>query len=125
MGLDRYAMVMLGGAVGSLARYLIGTAIMTRLGVRFPMGTLVINVSGSFIIGMLMTLLAERQPHPYWRLLLVVGFLGGYTTFSSFAWETLALVKEGGRWLAMFNVAGSVLFGYLAVWLGAMLAGRR
>jgi len=118
-------MVMFGGAVGSLARYVIGTAIMTRLGARFPAGTLFINVSGSFLIGVLMTSLAERQPHPYWRLVLVVGFLGGYTTFSSFSWETLALVKEGGRWLGVFNVVGSVLFGYLAVWLGATLAGKR
>ena len=123
--MDRYLVVMLGGAVGSLTRYVVGAAIMSRLGVRFPMGTLLVNVSGSFIIGMLMTLVTERQPHPYWRLLLVVGFLGGYTTFSSFAWETLALVKEGGRWLALVNAVGSVVFGYLAVWLGAVLTGKR
>src|SRR5579864_374442 len=74
--LDRYMMVMLGGATGSLARYVLGTVIMTRLGPRFPMGTFVINVTGSFLIGLLMTLFAERLPHPNWRLLLVVGFLG-------------------------------------------------
>ena len=123
--LVRYILVLFGGAVGSLTRYVVGTAIMTRLGARFPVGTLVVNVTGSFLIGLLMTLLAERQPHPYWRFLLVVGFLGGYTTFSSFAWETLALVKDGGRWLGALNVAGSVLLGYLAVWLGAMLASKR
>ena len=121
----RYILVLLGGSVGSFVRYVVGTAIMTRLGARFPVGTLVVNVSGSFLIGVLMTLLAERQPHPYWRLVLVVGFLGGYTTFSSFAWETLALVKDGGRWLGVLNVVGSVLLGYLAVWLGAMLASKR
>ena len=121
-----YIMVMLGGATGSLTRYVVGTAIMTRLGARFPIGTMFINVSGSFLIGVLMTLLAERlQPHPNWRLLLVVGFLGGYTTFSTFAWETLALVKEGGRWLGLLNVAGSVVFGYLAVWLGYAMVGKR
>jgi len=76
----------------------------------------VINVTGSFLIGLLMTLLTGRlQPHPNWRLLLVVGFLGGYTTFSSFEWETLSLVKEGGRWLGLFNIIGSVLLGYAAV----------
>jgi len=123
--LDRYIMVMLGGATGSLTRYVVGTAVMTRFGVRFPLGTMVINVSGSFLIGVLMTLLTERLPHPYWRLLLVVGFLGGYTTFSSFEWETLGLVKEGARWLGFLNVAGSVLFGYFAVWLGSTLAGKR
>lgn len=119
-------MVMVGGATGSLARYVVGTAVMTRLGVRFPMGTLLVNVSGSFLIGVLMTLLTERlQPHPNLRFLLIVGFLGGYTTFSSFEWETLALVKEGGRWLGLFNVLGSVLFGYAAVWLGSAIAGKR
>jgi CrcB protein len=119
-------MVMLGGATGSLTRYVLGTAIMTRLGPRFPMGTFVINITGSFLIGLLMTLLSERfQPHPYWRLLLVVGFLGGYTTFSSFEWETLNLVKDGGRWLGVLNVVGSVLLGYIAVWLGSILAAKR
>jgi CrcB protein len=78
------------------------------------------------LIGLLMTLFTERlQPHPNWRFLLVVGFLGGYTTFSSFEWETLSLVKDGGRWLAGFNVAGSVMFGYAAVWLGSIIAGKR
>lgn len=124
--MDRYIMVMLGGATGSLTRYFVGTAIMTRLGARFPVGTLIINVSGSFLIGFLMTLLTERfQPHPNWRFLLVVGFLGGYTTFSSFEWETLSLVKDGGRWLGMFNLVGSVMFGYAAVWLGSIIAAKR
>jgi CrcB protein len=119
-------MVMLGGAAGSLMRYLLGTTIMTRIGVRFPVGTVVINITGSFLIGFLMTLLTERlRPHPNWQLLLVVGFLGGYTTFSSFEWETLGLMRDGSRWLGLVNVAGSVLFGYAAVWLGATIAGRR
>jgi len=124
--LDRYIMVILGGATGSLARYVLGTAIMTRLGPRFPMGTFVINITGSFLIGLLMTLFAERlAPHPNWRLLLVVGFLGGYTTFSSFEWETLSLVKDGARWLGILNLIGSVLLGYTAVWLGSILAAKR
>ncbi len=119
-------MVMVGGATGSLIRYVLGTAIMNRLGPRFPFGTFAINVSGSFLIGLLMTLLTERlQPHPNWRLLLVVGFLGGYTTFSSFEWETLSLVKDGGRWLGLLNIIGSVSLGYAAVWLGSMIAGKR
>jgi len=124
--LDRYIMVMLGGASGALVRYVLGTAIMARLGTRFPIGTLVINVSGSFLIGALMTLLTERlQPHPNWRLLLVVGFLGGYTTFSSFEWESLTLVRDGGRWLGLLNIVGSVVFGYIAVWLGAIMMQKR
>jgi fluoride exporter len=124
--LDRYLMVLLGGAVGSLTRYVAGTAIMTRFGGRFPLGTFVINVTGSFLIGLIMTLLTERvQPHPNWRLLLVVGFLGGYTTFSSFEWESLGLVKDGMRWLGLLNVTASVVLGYLAAWLGASVASKR
>ena len=118
-------MVLLGGAVGSLTRYVAGTAIMTRFGGRFPLGTFVINVTGSFLIGLIMTLLTERvQPHPNWRLLLVVGFLGGYTTFSSFEWESLGLVKDGMRWLGLLNLTVSVVLGYLAAWLGALVASK-
>jgi len=123
--LDRYLMVMLGGATGSLARFVLGTAIMNRLGGRFPFGTVIINITGSFLIGFIMTMLTERlNPSPNWRLILVVGFLGGYTTFSSFEWETLGLVRDGGRWLALLNVAGSVVLGYIAVWLGAVTGKR-
>jgi len=119
-------MVMLGGATGSLVRYLVGIAIMTRWGGRFPWGTFFINVTGSFLIGFSMTLLTERlNPHPNWRLAIVVGFLGGYTTFSSFEWETLGLMRDGGRWLGLLNAAGSVLLGYIAVWLGVLAVGRR
>jgi CrcB protein len=118
-------MVLVGGGTGALARYLAGSAIMSRIGGRFPLGTLLINVSGSFFIGLLMTLFTERfQPHPNWRLLLVVGFLGGYTTFSSFEWETYSAVREGGRWVGFVNVAASVILGYAAVWLGSLLARR-
>jgi CrcB protein len=119
-------MVMLGGAAGSLARYVVGAAIMNRVGGRFPLGTVFINITGSFLIGFIMTMLTERlNPNPNWRLLLVVGVLGGYTTFSSFEWETLGLVRDGGRWLALLNVAGSVVLGYIAVWLGVVVAGKR
>jgi len=119
-------MVLLGGGVGSLMRYAVGTAIMTRMGARFPWGTVFINITGSFLIGFLMTLLTERLSlNPNWRLLLVTGFLGGYTTFSSFEWETLGLVREGGRWLGVLNVVGSVALGYVAVWIGAIAAGKR
>lgn len=119
-------MVLVGGGSGALLRFVFGTAIMQRFGGTFPLGTIVINVTGSFLIGLLMTVLTEHfQPHPYWRLFLVVGFLGGYTTFSSFEYETLQAARQGSRWIALLNVAGSVLLGYLAVWLGAALAGRR
>jgi len=73
-----------------------------------------------------MTRLTERlNPHPNWRFLLVIVFLGGYTMFSSFEWDTLGLVRDGGRWLGFINVVGNVLLGYIAVWLGAAVAGKR
>jgi CrcB protein len=123
--MNRYLLVMLGAALGGLARYVIGSAVMQRFGGRFPLGTLVVNVMGCFLIGILMPLLTERgEPRPNLRLLLVVGVLGGYTTFSSFAWESFQAMDEGGRWVAFANVALSVILGYLAVWCGALLARR-
>jgi CrcB protein len=123
--LDRYLVVMLGAALGGLSRYVLGTAIMDRYGGSFPLGTVAINVSGSFLIGIVMTLLTERmQVHPNWRLFLVVGVLGGYTTFSSFEFETLQAVRGGGQLIALLNVVGSVTLGYVAVWLGAFIAAR-
>jgi CrcB protein len=122
----KYLLILVGGGTGSLARYATGTAITSRFAGRFPVGTMVVNVTGCFLIGLIMTLLTERlQPHPYWRLALVVGFLGGYTTFSSFEWETFSSVREGGFWIGLGNVVGSVVLGYAAVWLGALLARAR
>src|SRR5437867_670861 len=119
-------MVMMGGAFGSLARFVTGTAIMGGFGGRFPLGTLFVNVTGSFLIGLIMTLLTERwQLHPNWRLLLVVGFLGGYTTFSSFEYETYRAVRDGGKWVGLLNIVGSVVLGYIAVWIGAAIIGRQ
>jgi CrcB protein len=115
----------IGGGAGALARYVAASAIMTRFGGKFPLGTLVINVTGSFLIGFLMTMLTERfQIDPRWRLLLVVGFLGGYTTFSSFEWETYTAVRDGGLRTGMLNIVSSIMLGYIAVWLGVMLARR-
>ena len=123
--MDRYLVVMLGAALGGLARFVAGTAIMEKYGGSFPLGTVVINITGSFLIGLLMTLLSERwHAHQNWRLFLVTGFLGGYTTFSSFEYETLQAVRRGGMGIALANVVGSVALAYLAVWFGAWVAGR-
>lgn len=118
-------MILLGGGVGSLARFLVGSAIMSRFAGRFPLGTFLINVSGSFLIGVLMTLFTERlNPHPNWRLGLVVGFLGGYTTFSSFEWETYVSSREGNIWIGFLYVVSSVAAGYAAVVLGSYITRR-
>ena len=120
--MNRYLIVLFGGGVGSVARYIVGTQIAQRVGLRFPpLGTMVINITGSFLIGLLMTLLTQRLASPNWRLLLVVGFLGGYTTFSSFEYETLQAVQGGVIWMGLLNVVGSVVLGYLAVWIGVAL----
>jgi CrcB protein len=124
--LDKYLVVLAGAGLGGLARYVAGTWIMVKYGGRFPLGTLIINVTGSFLIGVLMTLLTERlQPHPNWRLFLVVGILGGYTTFSSFEYESFQAVREGARWMGILYMTGSVLLGYIGVWLGTILTARR
>jgi CrcB protein len=115
-------LVLLGGGIGSLARHTAGMALTERFGSRFPAGAMVINVTGSFLIGLLLTVITERLPgDPNWRPLLVTGFLGGYTTFSSFEWETYAAIRHGGLWIGVANVLGSVILGYCAVWFGAAI----
>jgi CrcB protein len=91
-----YMVVFVGGGIGSVFRYILAVWIGQKWGRSFPLGTFAINVTGSFLIGFLMTLMAERfVENPQWRLLLVVGGLGGYTTFSTFQYETGKLVMDG------------------------------
>ena len=119
-------MAMVGAAAGGAARVYVGTVINQYFSGRFPLATFVINVTGSFFIGLLMTVLTERfGPHPYLRFLLVVGFLGGYTTFSSFEWEMLFAARNGSGWIALAYAVSSVVAGFLAVWLGAIAGGAR
>ena len=117
----RYLCVLGGGAVGSLLRYVAGIAIMSRWSGRFPLATFLINVTGSFAIGVLSTLLADTT-NPNWRPLLITGLLGGYTTFSSFEWESFSNVRSGFGSVALLYVMGSVVLGYLACWLGVAVA---
>jgi CrcB protein len=113
----------IGGFVGAVSRYGLALWIGQRWGRSFPLGTFVINVSGSFLIGLLMTLMVERFTENFqWRLLLVVGFLGAYTTFSTFEYETGALLKDGEWTFAMLNVILSVVVGFIALKLGEALA---
>ena len=121
----KYLLVLAGGGVGSVARYAASNLVTHRYVSRYPFGVMAVNVTGCFLIGLLMTFFGERYSgDTNWRLLLVVGFLGGYTTFSSFEWEVYFSIHKG-EWLVSFvNVVGSVILGYAAVWLGAALARR-
>ncbi|MGO9954183.1 MAG: fluoride efflux transporter CrcB [Dissulfurispiraceae bacterium] len=113
----------IGGFVGAIVRYALAIWIGQTWGRIFPLGTFVINVTGSFLIGLLMTLFTEKYSFdPAWRLLFVVGFLGAYTTFSTFEYETGRLIKDSEWYFAAMNVVFSVTVGFIALKLGEVLA---
>jgi len=121
----RFLLICAGGAVGTGARYLFSTA-MTRAFGNFPFGTLGVNVIGSFLAGLLMVLALERSVLSLdQRLVLVTGVLGGFTTYSSFNYETLHLAQSGAGMLAVVNVAltlvACLLAGIAGIWLGRTL----
>ena len=111
----------LGGACGVNARYWSSRVLAHWLGTAFPWATLLINLSGSFLIGLAAVLLAERWPSPLFRIFVMTGFLGGYTTFSAYMFETFTLWEKGDRSLALGNLVGSSLAGLMAVVLGVTL----
>jgi CrcB protein len=122
----RYLCVLAGGGAGSLTRYLLGRALVQRFpSANFAIGTFVINVTGSFLIGLLMGLLVERfRLSQYWQLTAVVGFLGGYTTFSSFEYDAYLAARGGHQLAALCYLTGSVVVGYAAVWLGSWIVAK-
>jgi CrcB protein len=121
--LTRTLVVGAGGFLGASARYLLGGVVYKWIPATFPWATFVINVTGCFGIGFLAVLAQEKMSlAPGGRLFLMVGVLGGYTTFSTFGLETIALVREGSLASAALNVAGQVVLGLLAVWAGAAAA---
>jgi CrcB protein len=121
--LERLGLVGLGAGVGGICRYLIGLWAAERFGAAFPTGTLLINVSGSFLLAFLVVVTTDRLGlGPEARLLLGTGFCGGYTTFSTFTYETLALAEGGALLPAALNVLTSLVLGLLAALLGIWLA---
>ncbi len=114
--------IMLGGSLGAISRYLISTWINNKIDANFPFGTLSVNVVGSFLMGFLAMWLIEKIGlNPLLRLALFVGFLGAFTTFSTFSMETFNLFEEGLALRALLNMLINVSFTVLAVWIGVLL----
>jgi CrcB protein len=117
--LNKYILVGMGGFLGAIARFWIDGLVSRKMGVRFPYGTFLINISGSFLIGFILTVLTERtHVSANWRYLIPIGFIGAYTTFSTFEWETFTAARDGQFLMAVLNVGLSVVLGFIAVWLG-------
>ena len=120
--MTRTLLVAFGGMLGSVARYWLAGAIQRLDGVEFPFGTLGVNVLGSFVVGVVMALSLERGTvSPNARLFLAVGFCGGFTTMSTFSYETMALLRDGEMVLGLGNVAVTLVTCLAAVWLGQVI----
>ena len=114
-----WILIGLGGAAGAMSRYAVDTFVAARVGAAFPLGTMVINVSGSFILGLLFALAMERGVlTPEIRPPLIIGFLGAYTTFSTWMLQSWSLIEQGAWISAGLNVVGSVVLGLIAVVAG-------
>jgi CrcB protein len=124
-GLQRYLLIALGGALGSMARYWVAMAISGRVGAKVPYGTFVINMSACVAIGFSVTYLALHVAlNPMWRYLVPIGFVGAFSTFSTFEWETFSTMRRGAFGFALLYAAGSFLLGLAAAWGGSSIAER-
>jgi CrcB protein len=116
-------LIALGGALGSVLRFLLGKQIQISSNSSFPFGILAVNVIGSFAIGLLATLIIDRfKLDPIWRYTLLVGLLGGFTTFSSFSLDTIDLLRNSMYLQAILYISSSVILSLIATWLGILLA---
>jgi fluoride exporter len=121
--LHKYLWIAVGGALGSLARFWVGSTVAGRLGTKFPYGTFVINITACVIIGFSLAFLERHSElSPAWRFLVPVGFVGAYSTFSTFEWETFANLTGGAIVIASLYVGLSVVLGLVAVWVGVLIA---
>lgn len=121
--MQKYLLIALGGGLGSIARYWVGSAIGTRFGIRFPYGTLIVNLTACLVIGFTLTWLGEHvELSNAWRFLVPIGFIGAYSTFSTYEWETLETLRSGAFLLAGLYAVGSLILGLAATWCGAALA---
>jgi len=120
--MERYLLVATFGALGAVSRYAIDGWVSNAARGQFPWGTLVINVAGSFVLGIVVELTTSRLlPHPNWRVALGIGFLGAFTTFSTFTYETVRLAEDSAYALALLNVAAMTTFGLVAAVAGLLL----
>lgn len=120
--LQKYLLIGVGGALGSIARYWVGSSIAARMGIRFPYGTLIVNLTACVILGFSMTFLSRHDHlNPAWRFLIAVGFIGAYSTFSTYEWETLSSLRAGAFAIATLYSVGSLILGLAAMWGGAVL----
>jgi fluoride exporter len=118
----RYLLIAIGGALGSTARFWVGSTVNARFGSKFPCGTLAINISACVLLGLSLTVLERRSAlDPGWRFFLPFGFVGAYSTFSTFQWELFSSMEERTFILAGANLSLSVVLGFAAVWCGARL----
>jgi len=120
--LQKYLYIAIGGALGSIARFWVGSSVAGRMGIRFPYGTLIVNLTACVIIGFSMTYLGRRaELSPAWRFLIPIGFIGAYSTFSTYEWETLSNLRSGAFGIAALYAVGSFVLGLAAVWGGSAL----
>ncbi len=121
--MQKYLLIAAGGALGSIARYWVGSSISGRIGARFPYGTMVINITACVIIGFTLTYFGKRADlSPAWRFLVAIGFIGSYSTFSTYEWETLSTLRSGAFVLGGLYAVGSLILGLAATWCGTALA---
>ena len=121
--MQKYFLIAFGGALGSMARYWVGSTIGGRMGTKFPYGTFVINITACVIIGFSLTLLAKRvEINSAWRFLIPIGFIGAYSTFSTYEWETLSTIRTGAFLVAAVYAVSSLILGLAAVWFGSVIA---
>ena len=121
--MQKYLLIAVGGALGSIARFWVGSTIAGRAGIKFPYGTLVVNLTACLIIGFTLTYMGKRADlDSAWRFLIAVGFIGAYSTFSTYEWETLSTLRSGAFVLAALYAGGSLVLGLIAVWGGSVLA---
>ena len=116
-----YLLIGLGGVLGANARYLVAGWAARRFGMAFPYGTFLINLSGSFILGLFTAFMLKHPASHYPRLFFAVGFLGAYTTFSTFSLESLQLLQNGQAWLSLSYTVSSAVLGIFGAWLGFSL----